>query len=163
MLEKILGVIESHIANLSYNTSSPTSICAEEVELFSVCLARLLNVSCALSLRLYNLGHLDADGLHERLNAIRTGVFNDRSSPAVRNESLNFFRYVIPVDGAGKYSKYLLTWFKSIIEERDEYSLQALQSVLSAVLPLVKEHSELACEVRLLSLYVVVVCLDRAS
>jgi len=60
---------------------------------------------------------------------------------------LKFFQYVIPVDGAGKYTKYLLTWFKSIIEESGDYSLHALQSVLSAVLPLVKEHSELACEV----------------
>lgn len=147
MLEKILGVIESHVANLSYSTSSPTSICGDEVELFSVCLQRLLNVSSALSLRLYNLGHLDADGLHERLNSLRTGIFNDQSSPAVRNESLYFFHYVVPVDGAGKYTKQLLTWFRSIIDTREAYSLQALQSVLTAVLPLIKENSELACEV----------------
>ena len=147
LLEKILGVIESHIANLNYSTASPISVCADEVELFQVCLQRLLNVSCALSLKVFNLGHLDADGLHERFNSLRTGVFSDGSSLAVRNETLNFFAWVIPVDTSGKYSQYLLKWFHKIITSGKDYSLSALQSLLTATLPLIKAQPEAACEV----------------
>ncbi len=147
LLEKILNSIESHISNLSYNTTSPNSICADEVELFSVCLQRLLNVSCALSLRLSNLGHLDADGLHARLNSLRCGVFNDQTSSIVRDESLLFFKYVLPVDRAGKYTDFLLAWFKRVIEASGDYSLHALQEVLQAVLPLIKANPTKACEV----------------
>jgi hypothetical protein len=65
----------------------------------------------------------------------------------VRNETLNFFAWVVPVDAAGKYSQYLLQWFHRIISSGKDYSLSALQSLLTATLPLIKAQPEASCEV----------------
>jgi hypothetical protein len=148
MLEKVLGVVEAHVSNVNYSTSSPTAIAADEIELFSVCLQRLLIVCCALSLRLYNEGVIEADAIHTRFNTLRQGVFCDLSSAAVRSETLNFFKYVVPVDTQGKYTSLLLAWLRDAIRKSAEYSLAAINVALCAVLPLLKKHSSEACKVR---------------
>jgi hypothetical protein len=150
VLEKVLGVVEAHVSNVNYSTSSPTAIAADEIELFSVCLQRLLVVCCALSLKLYNAGVIEADAMHTRFNALRLGVFCDASSAAVRNETLNFFKYVVPVDTQGKYTALLLAWLRDVIRKSEDYSLAAINVALCAVLPLLKRHSSDACRVRLL-------------
>lgn len=144
----MIASVESHVSNLNFNTTSPTSLCADELELFEVCLQRLLNVSCALSLQLYNQGVHDADKLHERFNSIRNGVFRDEVSMAVRNETLNFFKYVAPVDAAGRYTTYLLTWFRAVIDKCSDYTFEALNTALMALLPILSKNPTQACEVR---------------
>lgn len=148
MLEKILGVTDLHVANLNFSTASPTSICADELELFSVCLLRLTNVGSALSLRLYNQGIIEADRVHTRFESLRKGVFNDATSQAVRNETLSFFKHIIPVDASGKYSTHLLTWLGEIICRSDDYSVEAINAVLTAILPVLKAQAAQACQVR---------------
>lgn len=149
LLEKVIASVEAHISNLNFNAASAAiSLCSDEVELFEVCLQRLLNVSCALSLSLYNSGLLDAERLHERFNNIRNGVFRDESSQVVRNETLNFFKFIIPVDAAaGKYTSYLLAWFRAVIDKRNAYSFEALNVALVALLPVLKKNPAQACEV----------------
>jgi hypothetical protein len=154
MLEKVLGVVEAHVSNVNYSTSSPTAIAADEIELFSVCLQRLLVVCCALSLRLYNEGVIEADSMHTRFNTFRLGVFCDASSFAVRNETLNFFKYVVPVDAQDKYTAHLLAWLRDAIRKSEDYSLSAINVALCAVLPLLKKHSGEACKVRNTPFYV---------
>jgi hypothetical protein len=148
LLEKILGVTDLHVANLNYSTASPTSICADELELFSVCLLRLTNVGSALSLRLYNQGIIEADRVHTRFESLRKGVLNDATSQAVRNETLSFFKHIIPVDTSGKYSTHLLTWLGEIIRRSDDYSVEAINAVLTAMLPVLKTQAAQACQVR---------------
>lgn len=148
LLEKVANVVDAHVSNVNYNSASAAvSLCADEVELFCVCLQRLAVVCCALSLRLYNLGVLEADKLHTRFTSLRTGVYNDASSAAVRNEALSFFAFVIPVDTAGKYTNLLLSWLKEVVRNSGNYSLAALNSVVTAVLPLLKSNPEAACKV----------------
>ena len=142
-----MASVEAHVANLNFSSASPISLCSDELELFEVCLQRLLNVSCALSLKLYNLGLLDADKLHTRFNNIRNGVFRDESSMAVRNETLNFFKYIAPVDSSGRYTSYLLTCFRSVIDKRGDYSFEALNVALVALLPILSKNPTQACEV----------------
>jgi hypothetical protein len=148
LLEKIMSVIDAHISNVNYSTAAAaTSIGADEVELFCVCLQRLTVVCCALSLRLYNQGVIEADRLHTGFNSVRLGVFNDSSSGAVRNESLAFFTYVIPVDTTGRYTDMVLSWFKTVLRRCDDYSLAALNGVIIAVQPLLKANHGAACKV----------------
>lgn len=148
LLEKIVNVVDAHIANVNFSTAAAAvSICADELELFAVCLQRLVVVCCALSLRLYNLGVLDADRLHMRFNSIRTGVYNDSTSAAVRNETLSYFTYIVPVDTTGRYTDALLAFLKAVLRHSDDYSLSALNSAIVAVQPLLKQHFSAACKV----------------
>lgn len=147
LLEKVLSVVDAHVANLNFSTSSLTSICADELELFSVCLQRLANTSAALSLRLCNNGLQDADRIHARFISLRRGVLLDQTSAAVRNETLTFFEYIVPVDVSGKYTSQLLTQLKEVVTNCGDYSLEPITRALCAMMPLLKAHPKQACQV----------------
>ena len=160
--------METHIANLTFPLASAavplTAI--DEMELFQVCLQRLLNVAAALALQLYNKGIFDADKLHTRFNSLRSsgvllgsgsGSSSDANvnsssggsggSAAVRNETLNFLKYIVPVDTEGRYSSELFAWFVGVIERRHEYSFQAICEALEGITPLLRTRPAEACEV----------------
>lgn len=147
LLEKVISTVDAHISNLNYNNASLTSICSDELELFAVCLQRLSNVCAALSLRLCNNGFHDADRMHSRFISLGSGVLLDRSSAAVRNETLSFFEYIVPVDVTEKYTSQLLSQLKEVVTACGEYSLGPITRALGSMLPLLKTHPKEVCQV----------------
>lgn len=176
MLEKTLLAIESHLSNITIvvaSTSSTYSV-SEEFELFQVCMLRLLNVSSAVSLTLLRNNsdgssssstcmqqqdnqRQHIENLHDRISSIRyqqlescsssSYSLSSSSSKAVKDESLNYFRYIIPIDSNHRYSMYLLEWFATVIKRRFEYSFDAINTALHSIAALLHKYPVEACKV----------------
>ena len=133
LLDKIVQVVEISVANL---------VSSDDIDLFYICLLRLLNISISFALRVKYCPKRTND-----LFLLWNQLQSSSSNKSLLNESLNLFPALIPNDSNGIFTNFVFKHIVFVTDRRNEFSIEALVSAFEKLNELVLKYPVEACEV----------------